>query len=96
LFGFHDWPARIHIGRTAQHTTIALGIQEAMTLWRVIGIEQISTGEDLVTLKARSNLGVLPNLSESEIPEVLKRAGRVFCRLSTRLSIPRIGPAPSR
>jgi hypothetical protein len=27
------------------------------------------TGEDLVTLKARSNLGVLPSVSESDIPE---------------------------
>lgn len=69
LFGFHVWPARIHLKSTETEALVALGIQDAMTLWRVIGIEQISTGEDLVTLKARSNLGVLPELNEEAVPE---------------------------
>lgn len=48
---------------------IALGIQDAMTLWRVIGVEHISSGEDLVTLKAISNMGVLPEISDEQLPE---------------------------
>lgn len=67
LFGFYIWAARIHLG-TSRGTLVALGIRDAMTLWSVIGVEQISTGEDLVTLKARSNLGTLPDLAEEAVP----------------------------
>lgn len=68
LFSFHDWPARIHISEKAPYATIVLGVKQAATLWRVIAIEQISTGEDLVSLKSRSNMGVLPELSEEKVP----------------------------
>ena len=49
-------------------TLIALGTLDAYTLWRVVSIERIVTGEDLLTLRARSSLGVLPELNESAIP----------------------------
>jgi hypothetical protein len=68
LHRFHDWAARTHLGKSAQRVTVVLGVQGAMTLWRVVGIEQISTGEDLVTLKSHSNMGVLPDLSEAAVP----------------------------
>ena len=68
LYRFHDFAARIHLRPTARPVTIALGIRDAMTLWRVIGVEQISTGEDLVTLKLHGNMGVLPELQVSAIP----------------------------
>jgi hypothetical protein len=68
LFGFHDWAARANLKEPLTEITVVLGIQDAMTLWRVIGIEQISTGEDLVTLKARSNLGVLPEVAQEQLP----------------------------
>lgn len=47
---------------------IALGSADAYTLWRVVGVERIVTGEDLLTLRARSSLGILPELDESAIP----------------------------
>lgn len=49
LFGFHIWAARIHLG-ASRRTLVALGIRDAMTLWSVVGVEQISTGEDLVRI----------------------------------------------
>ncbi len=73
LNSFHDWPARMEISARAQHTTIVLGVKQAATLWRVIAIEQISTGEDLVSLKSRSNMGVLPELLEEKVPPAHKR-----------------------
>lgn len=65
---FQSWPARIHLHREPPETLIALGTKSAMTLWRLVGIEHISTGEDLVTLRSRSNLGVLPELYQSKVP----------------------------
>lgn len=73
LFSFHDWPARTQISERAPYATIVLGVKQAATLWRVIAIEQISTGEDLVSLKARSNMGVLPELSEQSVPSAHKQ-----------------------
>jgi len=72
LYGFYDWPARTHLKEPSNAVTIALGTVDAVTLWRVIGIEQISTGEDLVTLKARSNMGVLPEIVQSQMPSAGK------------------------
>ena len=76
LYGFHDWAARANLKEPLIEITVVLGIQDAMTLWRVLGIEQISTGEDLVTLKARSNMGVLPEVSQDRVPDVSR--GRVM------------------
>lgn len=41
---------------------VFLGSDPASTRWRIIDVERITTGEDLVTLKAASRLGVLPEL----------------------------------
>lgn len=61
LHGFVRWPAQANLMPTAK-VVLALGTKEAMTLWRVVGLERISTGEDLVTLKSRTAFGILPDL----------------------------------
>lgn len=48
---------------------VLLGVDERYTVWSVISIEVISTGEELVTLKARSAMGVLPNINQDMIPK---------------------------
>lgn len=48
---------------------VLLGVDDRYTMWNIISVETISTGEDLVTLKARNSFGVLPELIESAIPE---------------------------
>lgn len=68
VFSSFDFSARVNFKDLIAVGSVALGVQGAMTLWRVIAIEQISTGEDLVTLKARSNLGVIPEIAEERIP----------------------------
>lgn len=40
------------------------------SLWRILGAERITTGEYLVTLKARHALGVLPELNSDAVPDV--------------------------
>jgi hypothetical protein len=47
---------------------IALGTRDAYTLWRVVDVERIVTGEDLLTLRARASLGLLPELNAAAVP----------------------------
>ena len=48
---------------------VILGCDDCFTVWTVINVETISTGENLVTLKARNSLGILPQYDEQKIPE---------------------------
>lgn len=48
---------------------VLLGVDERYTVWNIISVESISTGEDLVTLKARSSFGILPDINEHKVPE---------------------------
>ncbi|MDI1275433.1 hypothetical protein [Polaromonas sp.] len=69
LHGFDGRSALNMFGEGFEKALIALGSRQAFTLWRVISVERIVTGEDLFTLRARSALGVLPELDQSAIPE---------------------------
>ena len=55
--------------KSGEQPLVLLGRDDRFTIWTVINIEAISSGEDLVTLKARSGLGVLPRVDERQIPE---------------------------
>lgn len=54
--------------RRYENALFALGTRDAYSLWRVVSIERIVSGEDLLTLRARSSLGVLPEVNESVVP----------------------------
>ncbi|MHB8345985.1 MAG: hypothetical protein ACYDHM_02180 [Acidiferrobacterales bacterium] len=47
---------------------VAIGAEDS--LWRILDAERISTGEWLVTLKARGALGILPEWDAEAIPEL--------------------------
>lgn len=47
---------------------VLLGVDGRFTSWTIIDIEPIFTGEDLVTLKARSSFGLLPNIDNDKVP----------------------------
>ena len=47
---------------------VAIGIEDS--LWRILNAERISTGEWLVTLKARGGVGLLPEVDDDKIPEL--------------------------
>lgn len=47
---------------------VAIGATDS--LWRILGAERISTGEWLITLKARGALGILPEWDAEAIPEL--------------------------
>lgn len=70
LYTFQLWSAFSELRSSASPRLVALGFANAFTLWKVVDIERIVTGEDLVTMRARSPMGVLPELSPNAIPSV--------------------------
>jgi HEPN domain-containing protein len=54
--------------RNAEKDLVVLGKSNAFSIWTIIGIEAISTGEELVTLRARQSLGALPDVYWTKIP----------------------------
>ncbi|MCM2289534.1 MAG: hypothetical protein NDI67_10940 [Sulfuritalea sp.] len=69
LITFDRWRAAKELSQGQGYSLIALGISDAYTQWRVVDVERVSTGDDLVTLRARTSLGLLPEFSEGVIPE---------------------------
>lgn len=67
FFGNPIWHK--HIKGRRDLPIVLLGIDERFTAWTIISVEAISTGEDLVTLKARNSFGILPQIIEDKIPE---------------------------
>ena len=47
---------------------VVLGTQASSTVWMMVGVETILTGEQLVTLKARQSFGMLPDIEWSSVP----------------------------
>lgn len=61
-------PYRLTVASTESPELAVLGSALAFSVWTVVGIEAISSGEELVTLKARQSLGVLPEIYWSKVP----------------------------
>lgn len=61
------WNEYFKDGRREQ-PLVLLGLDDRFTVWTIVNIEAISTREDLVTLKARSSLGILPVIRNDEVP----------------------------
>lgn len=79
LHGFHAFAARLKMTTGAQPSILAFGTRSAYSLWRVVDIERTVNGEDLVTLRARSSLGLLPELLEGAVPaEALPKVREVL------------------
>jgi hypothetical protein len=68
LHGFRAFGARRILKTGAQPSILAFGARSAYSLWRVVDVELTVSGEDLVTLRARSSLGLLPELREIAVP----------------------------
>jgi len=47
---------------------LALGTSEAFSIWNIIAVEPVVSGDELVTLRTRLNLGALPDVTESVLP----------------------------
>jgi len=51
------------------HAQLVLGTKSAPTVWRIVSVETVASGEELITLHARSSFGALPELIEEHIPD---------------------------
>lgn len=70
LHTFHGFSFRNrYLNRRTEQPLILLGLDDRFSIWTVINLEVISTGEELVTLKARRGIGVLPVIETASIPE---------------------------
>lgn len=65
-----------HLRGKQERPLVLLGVDDRFTIWSIISIEAISSGEELVTLKARSSLGILPEIEETRIPKKLRKPVR--------------------
>lgn len=53
---------------TSPRTLVVLGAETAVTVWNIVSVERAGNNEDVVTMRARSNLGFLPDLILDQIP----------------------------
>ena len=56
---------------------IALGSGDAISLWTVVQVERVASGQELLSIKSRTNLGVLPELDFLKVPSVSKESVQV-------------------
>lgn len=68
LFTYSPWRGGGEVSNGRGSVLFALGVRDSYTLWTLLSAERLSTGEDLLTLRARSSLGVMPSLDEAAIP----------------------------
>ena len=61
-----------HIEGKRELPLVLLGADARFTAWTIISVEAIVTGEDLVTLKARSSFGILPKIIDANVPAAFK------------------------
>ena len=52
-----------------KHLYVLLGDERRFTVWKLVDVEVIATGEEMVTLKALTSFGFLPELLQSVIPQ---------------------------
>jgi len=68
-YTYHPAPIWAHFHREGHREVyVLLGDQCRFTVWKLVDMEVMFTGEELHTLKALSTFGLLPELLEAEIP----------------------------
>lgn len=68
LYTYSPWVGGSESSKGRGSVLFALGVRDSYTLWTLLSVERLSTGEDLLTLRARSSLGAMPSLDEAAIP----------------------------
>lgn len=60
---------------TRNNLHIAMGDERRFTLWKIVDIEVIYTGEELLTLRSVHQMGILPDVN-ANTPEPLRKASQ--------------------
>ena len=71
---YYGHPIWHQFSKCRKQPLVLLGVEDRFTIWNIIAIESISTGEDLVTLKSCSSFGILPEVESSKIPQSSRKA----------------------
>jgi hypothetical protein len=68
---FHYWQCQTLLNkpRAGQGLSLAFGDARSWSLWRIVQVERVIGDDVLVTLKALSAFGILPELRHEAIPE---------------------------
>lgn len=69
LHTFHIYRGLASAARENPALAIVIGAGDSLSLWSVVLVERNFIGEDLLTLRARSTLGVLPALIDMRVPQ---------------------------
>jgi hypothetical protein len=73
-YDFYDLGAKVRASNS--EVIIVLGASDAITLWTIVQVETVASGQEMLTLKIRSNLGVLPEVDFSKVPKNSEKAVR--------------------
>lgn len=69
LMTFLSWTASEEFFANRRSTVLVLGFADRVASHTILDVERLANGEELITLRTRASLGVLPELIESAIPE---------------------------
>jgi hypothetical protein len=70
LYSFSSIRLRPYLeSQKIERSVFVLGCEQGFTIWALVNIETSATGEELIILKARQNIGALPTLNRAKIIE---------------------------
>lgn len=55
------------LNKKTEQPLVLLGLDESFSIWTVIARERMYNGEELITLKSRNSLGILPIINDKKI-----------------------------
>jgi hypothetical protein len=73
LWNWYEYSISVRLKSYSSLPTVVLGTKNAHTRWKIVGIERTINGDELVTMRAQANLGMLPELITENIPEVSRQ-----------------------
>jgi len=69
LMTFCAWVPSASFLKHLRESVLILGVGDRATIHTILDIERLASGEELITMRTRASLGVLPELLEGLIPE---------------------------
>lgn len=68
LFTYSPYQQSGELQRQGSSAALLIGESQGATAWSIIAVERSFNGEDLVTLRSRSNFGRLPEIDRENVP----------------------------
>lgn len=69
LITFVSWTASESFFANRRNAVLILGFADRVASHTILDVERLANGEELITVRTRASLGILPELIESAIPE---------------------------